>query len=83
MPKNVKRSEGFEFIDSIKGGIIPAEYIPAVEKGVKEAMARGVIAGYQMVDISCNLTFGSYHDVDSSEVAYKIAASQERMSARK
>jgi elongation factor G len=76
VPKNVKISEGFEFIDSIKGGVIPQEFIPAVEKGVKEAMERGVTAGYKMTDISCELTFGSYHDVDSSEIAYKIAASQ-------
>lgn len=76
VPKNVHREEGFEFIDSIKGGVIPGEFIPAVEKGVREAMDRGVLAGYKMTDISCELTFGSYHDVDSSEIAYKIAASQ-------
>jgi len=76
VPKNAHREEGFEFIDSIKGGIIPQEFIPAVEKGVKEAMDRGILAGYKMVDISCELNFGSSHDVDSSEIAYKIAASQ-------
>ncbi len=76
IPKNVKISAGFEFIDSIKGGVIPQEFIPAVEKGVKEGMERGVVAGYKMVDISCELLFGSSHDVDSSEIAYKIAASQ-------
>jgi len=76
IPKNVKRYEDFEFIDSIKGGAIPQEFIPAVEKGVKEGMERGVVAGFKMTDISCELTFGSYHDVDSSEIAYKIAASQ-------
>jgi len=76
LPKNVHRQEGFEFIDSIKGGVIPMEFIPAVEKGVKEGMDRGVVAGYKMTDVSCELTFGSYHDVDSSEIAYKIAASQ-------
>ena len=81
--KNVHREEGFEFIDSIKGGVIPAEFIPAVEKGVKEAMERGIVAGYKMVDISCELTFGSYHDVDSSEIAYKIAASQAFQEAAK
>jgi elongation factor G len=75
LPKNVKRTEDFEFVDSIKGGAIPQEFIPAVEKGVKEAMGRGIVAGYKIVDVSCELTFGSYHDVDSSEVAYKIAAS--------
>jgi elongation factor G len=76
IPKNVKRYDDFEFIDSIKGGVIPQEFIPAVEKGVKEAMDRGIVAGFKMVNISCELTFGSYHDVDSSEIAYKIAASQ-------
>lgn len=75
LPKNTKRSEGFEFVDSIKGGVIPQEYIPAVEKGVREAMDRGIVAGFKMTDVSCDLIFGSYHDVDSSEVAYKIAAS--------
>jgi elongation factor G len=74
--KNIHRSEGFEFINSIKGGVIPVEFIPAVEKGIVEGMQRGVVAGYKMTDISCELTFGSYHDVDSSEIAYKIAASQ-------
>jgi elongation factor G len=76
IPKNVHRYDDFEFIDSIKGGVIPQEFIPAVEKGVHEAMDRGIVAGYKMVNISCELTFGSYHDVDSSEIAYKIAASQ-------
>ncbi len=83
LPKNVHRDEGFEFIDSIKGGVIPAEFIPAVEKGVKEAMDRGILAGYKMTDVSCELTFGSYHDVDSSEIAYKIAASQAFQEAAK
>jgi elongation factor G len=76
IPKNVKRYEHFEFIDSIKGGVIPQEFIPAVEKGVREALERGVVAGFPMVDVSCELTFGSYHDVDSSEIAFKIAGSQ-------
>ena len=76
IPKNVKRSDHFEFIDSIKGGVIPQEFIPAVEKGIKEAMERGIVAGFRMVDVSAELTYGSYHDVDSSEIAYKIAASQ-------
>ena len=75
IPKNVKRYDEFEFIDSIKGGVIPGEFIPAVEKGVREAMDRGIVAGYKMVNVSCELTYGSYHDVDSSEIAYKIAAS--------
>ena len=73
--KNVSRYDHFEFINSIKGGVIPQEFIPAVEKGVKEAMERGIVAGFKMVDVSCELTYGSYHDVDSSEIAYKIAAS--------
>ncbi|MBY0329006.1 elongation factor G, partial [Patescibacteria group bacterium] len=76
VPKNAHREPGYEFIDSIKGGVIPQEFIPAVEKGVRESMDRGVVAGFKMTDISCELTFGSYHDVDSSEIAYKIAASQ-------
>lgn len=70
-----ERGDGFEFINSIKGGIIPQEYIPAVEKGAKEAMEKGVIAGYQLVDMSVDLYDGSYHEVDSSEAAFKIAAS--------
>lgn len=83
IPKNVKRYDDFEFIDSIKGGIIPAEFIPAVEKGVREAMERGIVAGFSLVNVSCELTFGSYHDVDSSEIAYKIAASQAFQDAAK
>jgi len=83
LPKNTKRSEGLEFINSIKGGVIPQEFIPAVEKGIKEAMAKGVLAGYQMVDISVDLYDGSYHDVDSSEVAFKIAASMSFQDAAK
>jgi elongation factor G len=76
IPKNAHREPGFEFIDAIKGGVIPQEFIPAVEKGIREAMDRGIIAGYKMTDISAELNYGSYHDVDSSEIAYKIAASQ-------
>lgn len=76
LPKNVKREEHFEFINSIKGGVIPGEYIPAVEKGIREAMDRGIVAGYKLVDISVDLFDGSYHEVDSSEVAFKIAGSQ-------
>jgi len=84
VPKNAHRESGFEFIDSIKGGVIPQEFIPAVEKGVREGMERGVVAGYKLTDISVELIFGSYHDVDSSEIAYKIAASQAlQESARK
>ena len=81
--KNVKRYAEFEFIDSTKGGVIPQEFIPAVEKGVKEGMERGVVAGYKLVNISCELTFGSYHDVDSSEIAYKIAGSMALQEAAK
>ncbi|TAK57809.1 elongation factor G [Patescibacteria group bacterium] len=81
--KNVKRYAEFEFIDSTKGGVIPQEFIPAVEKGVKEGMERGVVAGYKLVNISCELTFGSYHDVDSSEIAYKIAGSMALQDAAK
>ncbi|TSC57180.1 MAG: elongation factor G [Parcubacteria group bacterium Greene0416_79] len=83
IPKHVKRSEHFEFIDSIKGGIIPQEYIPAVEKGIKEGMERGVVAGYPLVDLSVELTYGSYHEVDSSEIAFKIAGSQAVQDAAK
>jgi elongation factor G len=75
IPKNVSRYDDFEFINSIKGGVIPNEFIPAVEKGVHECMDRGIIAGYRVVNVSCELTYGSYHDVDSSEIAYKIAGS--------
>ncbi len=74
-PKNVTREDHFEFINSIKGGVVPQEFIPAVEKGVREAMSRGFLAGFPMVDISIELYDGSYHDVDSSEIAFKIAAS--------
>ena len=76
VPKNVHREEGFEFINNIKGGVIPAEYITPVRKGIQEAMERGIVAGYPMVNVSVELFDGSYHDVDSSEVAFKIAGSQ-------
>ncbi len=66
--------KGFEFVDAIKGGVVPREYIPAVEKGVVEALNSGVLAGYPVVDVKVTLTFGSYHDVDSSEQAFKMAA---------
>jgi elongation factor G len=69
------RGSGFEFIDEIKGGVIPREYIPATEKGIKEAMSKGVVAGYPMVDLAVALFDGSFHEVDSSEIAFKIAAS--------
>ena len=73
--KNTTREDHFEFINNIKGGVIPQEFIPAVEKGLREAMERGFVAGFKMEDISCELYDGSYHDVDSSEIAFKIAAS--------
>jgi elongation factor G len=73
--KNVSRDANFEFINNIKGGAIPGEYIPAVEKGMRESMHRGILAGFPIVDISIDLYDGSYHDVDSSEIAFKIAAS--------
>ena len=71
----LEKGAGFEFVDEIKGGIIPKEYIPAVQKGIKEAMERGVLAGYHLIDLKATLYDGSYHDVDSSESAFKIAAS--------
>ena len=71
----LKRGEGFVFVDAIKGGVIPREYIPAVEKGVKEALTRGVLAGFLLIDIEVTLFDGSYHEVDSSEAAFKIAGS--------
>ncbi|HET7835452.1 elongation factor G [Variovorax sp. J31P179] len=66
--------KGFEFVDAIKGGVVPREYIPAVEKGVIEALTQGVLAGYPVVDVKVTLHFGSYHDVDSNEMAFKMAA---------
>ncbi|PIR03020.1 MAG: elongation factor G [Candidatus Magasanikbacteria bacterium CG11_big_fil_rev_8_21_14_0_20_43_7] len=66
---------GFEFVDDIKGGAIPKEYIPAIQKGIRESMDKGIIAGYQMLDIKATVYDGSYHDVDSSEIAFKMAAS--------
>jgi elongation factor G len=72
--KNITREDHFEFINNIKGGVVPGEYIPAVAKGAKEAMERGYVAGYKMEDVSVELFDGSYHDVDSSEIAFKLAA---------
>ncbi len=74
--KNITREDHFEFINNIKGGVIPSEYFNPIEKGIREAMNRGVLAGYQMVDVSVDLYDGSFHEVDSSEIAFKIAASQ-------
>ena len=70
-----KAGEGFEFVNGIVGGVVPKEYIPAVEKGVVEQMENGIIAGYPVVDVKVTLYDGSYHDVDSSEMAFKIAGS--------
>jgi len=67
--------KGFEFVDEIKGGVVPREYIPAVEKGIIDTLGNGVLAGYPVVDVRVRLTFGSYHDVDSNENAFKMAAS--------
>lgn len=67
--------KGFEFVDAIKGGVVPREYIPAVEKGVEDTLKAGVLAGFPVVDVKVTLHFGSYHEVDSNENAFKIAAS--------
>ena len=75
LPKNTKREAHFEFVNTIKGGVIPQEYIPAAEKGFREGLDRGVLAGFKMVDVSVELWDGSYHEVDSNEMAFKIAAS--------
>lgn len=69
------RGEGFEFVDAIRGGIIPQEYIPAIKKGVEEALAKGILGGYPVVDVKATIFDGSYHEVDSSEAAFKIAGS--------
>ena len=72
----LKRGIGFEFLDEIVGGVIPGKYIPSVEKGVREAMIKGPLAGNPVVDVRVTLHYGSYHDVDSSDIAFKIAAMQ-------
>jgi elongation factor G len=70
-----EHGKGFEFIDAIKGGTVPREFIPAVEKGVRETLPNGVLAGYPVVDVKVTLHYGSYHEVDSNENAFKMAAS--------
>jgi elongation factor G len=77
------RSEGYEFVDEIKGGAIPREFIPPIQKGVKESMENGVLAGFPMVDMKVSLYDGTYHDVDSSEIAFKIAGSMALQNAVK
>ncbi|KAF3999159.1 elongation factor G [Glaciimonas immobilis] len=67
--------KGYEFVDAIKGGVVPREYIPAVDKGIQETLKSGVLAGYPVVDVRATLTFGSYHDVDSNENAFRMAGS--------
>ncbi len=81
--KNIKREANFEFINNIKGGVIPNEYIPAVEKGIREGLARGISAGFEVVDVSVELYDGSYHEVDSSEMAFKMAGSMALQDATK
>jgi len=73
--KPLERGEGFKFINAIVGGVIPSNFIPAIEKGLLESLEKGIVAGYQVVDISVEVYYGSYHDVDSSEMAFKIASS--------
>ena len=68
-----ERGSGFEFIDAIKGGVVPSEFVPAIQKGIKEVLDKGVIAGFPLVDLQVTVYDGSYHDVDSSEIAFKIA----------
>lgn len=77
------RGEGFKFLNEIKGGVIPSEFIPAIEKGVKEAMEKGVLAGYPLVDMAVAVYDGTYHEVDSSDIAFKIAGSQALQEAAK
>lgn len=74
-PLDAESEKGYEFVNEIKGGVIPTEYIPAVDKGIQEQLKSGPLAGYPVVDLGVRLHFGSYHDVDSSELAFKLAAS--------
>jgi len=75
--------KGFEFVDKIVGGVVPREYIPAVQKGLEEALPNGILAGYPLIDVKATLHFGSYHDVDSNEMAFKVAASMALRNAKK
>ena len=75
-------NKGYEFVDEIVGGTVPREYIPAVDKGLQDALPNGILAGFPIIDIKCALFFGSYHDVDSSEMAYKVAASMALKAAK-
>jgi len=79
----LEQGTGFEYVDEIKGGTIPKEYLPAIEKGIKEAMDKGIVAGYSMTDIKATVYDGSYHEVDSSEVAFKMAGSMAFQAAAK
>ncbi len=74
LDNNTTREDGLEFIDNIRGGVIPQEFMPSVKDGVQEAMEQGIVAGYPMVNVSCDVFDGSHHEVDSSEVAFKMAA---------
>jgi elongation factor G len=78
----LERGKGFEFVNKIVGGVVPKEYVPAVQAGIEEAMQNGVLAGYPLIDIRATLFDGSYHDVDSSEMAFKIAASMALKAAK-
>ena len=76
MIEPLEPGQGFEFANKLSGGSVPKEYVPAIEKGVREALDSGIFAGFPVVDVRVSVTDGSYHDVDSSEIAFKIAAKQ-------